>query len=73
MMSSGLKDEGLDDKYMVYRRNSDEHLNCRYFVLDPQHDPLAVVTMRFYAKQARANGFTKLAEDMLAWIRGLDD
>lgn len=34
---------GLEYRYEVYKVSDPEgkHMDCRYFVLDPQHDPVA--------------------------------
>lgn len=59
---------GLYGKYLV-RRVSDpagKHDLCRYFVLDPQHDPHATAALRAYAASA-AQDFPMLAADLTAW------
>lgn len=62
---------GLERRYHVERLNDTEgkHADCRYFVLDPQHDPIAREALTAYAKGALASGYTTLAEDLIAWLR----
>lgn len=65
------RQRGLYGKYDV-KRISDpagKHDECRYFVLDPQHDPHAVTALRAYA-DACADEYPALATDLLEWIRG---
>lgn len=61
---------GLIGKYRVERIHDPEgkHAECRYFVLDPQHDPIAERALRFYADEARRQGFTALADDLNEWV-----
>ena len=58
-------------KFNVERLNDStgKHVDCRYFVLDPQHDPLARVALMAYAAAAREAGIVPLAEDIDAWLR----
>lgn len=60
---------GLERRYFVQRVNdtSGKHSDCRYFVLDPTHDPLAVEALRTYSRAIRATNPT-LADDLDAWI-----
>lgn len=61
---------GLHHKYDVKRVDdpTGKHAECRYFVLDPQHDPLAREALRRYASVARERGYRQLAMDLLAWV-----
>ena len=67
------KAHGLYEKYEVLRLDDDEgkHYECRYFVLDPQHDPIARVALAAYEREARAQEFDRLADDLAAWRRRL--
>lgn len=67
-MSAGS--EGLRHKYDVKRADdlTGKHDNCRYFVLDPQHDPIAAAALRAYSAAARAAGHGDLADDLDAWV-----
>jgi hypothetical protein len=65
---SGPRDDracGLYGKYRVERISdpAGKHDDCRFFVLDPQHDPHALVALRAYASSARAE-FPALAADL---------
>lgn len=62
--------EGLLSKYHVERRNDPEgkHNECRYFVLDPQHDPIARDALRAYATAAGAEGYFALRADLHRWL-----
>lgn len=48
------KEAGLFRKFKVERTLDPEgkHDGCRYFVLDPQHDPIAREVLRSYAEIA---------------------
>jgi hypothetical protein len=61
---------GLHTRYRVERLDDSlhKHDDCRYFVLDPQHDALAEQALRFYADLARVAGLTELRDDLLDWI-----
>lgn len=65
------KDAGLEARYHVRKINdpTGKHDDCRYFVLDPQHDPLAVVALLAYERAAREAGFHALADDLYEWRR----
>lgn len=65
---------GLERRYRVERLNDAEgkHADCRFFVLDPQHDPLARRALRCYADAALKSGYTTLFDDLREWLRGLD-
>lgn len=67
---AGEKQAGILPKYDVARLNDADgkHDDCRYFVLDPQHDPIAVDALRMYAKVAREAGYIALAGDLEAWL-----
>lgn len=61
---------GLEARYEVRKINdpAGKHDECRYFVLDPQHDPIARKALRAYAGEARRVGLDALADDLGAWI-----
>ncbi|MCW2601847.1 MAG: hypothetical protein JWM02_3676 [Frankiales bacterium] len=61
---------GLIQKYHVQRANdtTGKHDSCRYFVLDPLHDPLAYEALVDYATYAREAGFQSLYDDLLNWL-----
>jgi len=57
---------GLVKKYDVIWVNDPDgkHANCWYFVLDPQHDPLAREALKAYAEAAEREGYAYLAADL---------
>lgn len=61
---------GLEQRPNVQKVNDPEgrHKDCRYFALDPQHDPRAVVLLEHYSVVARLDGELQLALDLLDWI-----
>lgn len=68
------KTKGLINKFKVHRLNQtlesvEKHGDCRYFVLDPQHDPGAVAALQTYAEWCYENGYLPLADDLFEWIR----
>ena len=64
------KDIGLLAKFEVTRLTPStrgiDHTNCFYFVLDPEHDPLAFQVLHDYAALASQHGYLNLAEDLWA-------
>jgi hypothetical protein len=64
---------GLFGKFRVERvapsSRGIDHSGCRYFVLDPQHDPIAAAALARYAQVARSEGFGPLANDLDVWVR----
>lgn len=65
----GNKAKGLIGKFTVRRNDGrdvegEKHHGCRYFVLDLDHDPHAKPALAAYAKSARADGYTALADDL---------
>jgi len=62
--------EGLGTRYEVRKISDPEgkHIDCKYFVLDVQHDPIAREALAQYAQVARANGLTALASDLDEWL-----
>jgi len=67
----GDKAKGLYQKFTVARtdgssKKGGKHEGCRYFVLDIDHDPLALHALRVYAKDARSAGYSLLADDLEA-------
>lgn len=63
------EDTGLEDRYVVERRSdpTGRHATCRYFVLDPRHDPHAVTALRAYSAAVRSER-PALADDLDAWV-----
>lgn len=62
--------QGLEAaRYRVQKTNdpTGKHDDCRYFVLDPEHDPAALLALQLYAA-AVANDNPALARDLLDWI-----
>lgn len=57
--------EGLHNKYIVRRRHdpTGKHDQCRYFVLDPRHDPYARKALLAYAEACRED-HPALADDL---------
>lgn len=57
------------NKFVVFRKDGGslpgfKHEGCRYFVLDLDHDRLAVPALRAYAAEARLKGHPGLAVDL---------
>lgn len=67
-------DRGLYGKYKVERMDdpAGKHAGCRFFVLDPQHDPIARSVIADYAATAFDAGKYQLAADLKIWLRGLE-
>lgn len=65
--------EGLTAKYKVERLDdrTGKHTECRYFVLDPNHDQRAVVALAYYAGLAAGEGNDTLAVDILTWLESI--
>lgn len=62
---------GLHEKYLVERVDLDptgKHADCRYFVLDPEHDAAALHALGEYAAEVRALGYEVLADDLDKWV-----
>lgn len=66
------KQAGLEHRYNVEKVSDPEgkHADCRYFVLDPQHDPAAREALELYA---RVCGNQRLADDLYSWLYEVDD
>mgnify|MGYP006346686597 CR=1 FL=1 len=62
-------DQGLETRYLVRRLRdvAGKHGNCRYFVLDPQHDPIARQALATYA-DAVATSHPALSRDLWRWL-----
>jgi hypothetical protein len=60
----------IDDKYFVRRRGdtAGKHDDCKFFVLDPAHDPLALKALEAYATECEELGFEQLADDLYDWL-----
>lgn len=77
---TSIKDVGLIDKYVVYKRvpcnlpgcHPDhevlERVDDLVFVLKPEGDPHARAALLRYAQVAEADGYHKLAEDIRQWL-----
>lgn len=64
----GDAERGLYDKFEVRRtdgssESGERHENCKYFVLDLDHDPHAIPALEAYIKSCRPH-FPKLARDL---------
>lgn len=62
---------GLYGKFLVQRTDGDptgRHTDCRYFVLDPEHDAAAMTALIAYAAEVRHLGYAPLADDLDRWI-----
>lgn len=74
--SEDLPETGLVEKFEVKRlRESSrgiDHTDCRYFVLDPRHDPIARVVIDRYASLAVQEGQLELAHDLNNWMSLID-
>jgi hypothetical protein len=64
------KATGLEPRYNVTKINDPDgkHDDCRYFVLDPQHDPIAREALQFYRRRAASDGYYELARDLGDWL-----
>lgn len=65
----GDPSRGLYHKFIVERTDGtsaagEKHEGCKYFVLDLDHDPIAMKVLRTYAKEARHAGYVLLADDL---------
>ena len=67
-------ERGLEARYHVEKINdpAGKHDECRYFVLDPQHDPLAREALAEYAIQAHHAGHVALAKDLHDWLESTE-
>jgi hypothetical protein len=73
---------GLTNRYHVQRVHDPKgkHSECRYFVLDPQHDPLARIALKAYADAAERvttgqygrQPYRALVRDLRSWLRRLN-
>lgn len=69
----GDKTRGLYNKFRVSRtdgtsRKGKKHHECRYFVLDVDHDPHMVPAMIAYAQSASRDGYNLLASDIMGQV-----
>lgn len=66
---------GLHEKFFVKRIEDEtgKHNECRYFVLDPLHDPIARHALAYYGGATEAEGNLALAEDINQWLRSLSN
>lgn len=59
------KHRGLYSKFHVTRHDPDgKHKDCFYFVLDVDHDELALDALAAYANAAELKGYKPLASDL---------
>ena len=68
------KSKGLYPKFQVTRTDGDptgKHANCRYFVLDPEHDPAARLAVITYAGAIRPTNPELASDLMTAFKKGL--
>lgn len=68
------KQLGLYNKFNVTRTDGksaegEKHHNCRYLVLDLDHDPLAVWAVQQYALAAYKESYTALGDDLMQVFR----
>lgn len=65
--------KSLKEKFLVKKIHDPDgkHDRCRYFVLDPKHDPMAVVALNAYRIEARLAGQDELANDLADWLNTL--
>lgn len=71
MSGAGVeKESGLESRYHVKRLGdpSGKHDTCRYFVLDPQHDPTAREVLAEYARRTPNHD---LRRDLRDWLDAL--
>jgi hypothetical protein len=65
---------GLIGKFHVERvapsSRGIDHADCRYFVLDPQHDPFAWDALSVYAEACRVKE-PALAVDLRRWLAAI--
>lgn len=61
---------GLEARFNVEKINDPDgkHADCRYFVLDPQHDHLARRALLLYSELAAQDGQDQLALDIIEWV-----
>ena len=69
------KDAWLEARYRVKKINDStgKHDQCRYFVLDPLHDPLARAALAAYRDAASHAGYDALATDLNSWLDAVLD
>ncbi len=66
-------DRGVYPKYVIRRTDypgaEEKHHACFRFVLDLNHDPMAVAALRAYITAARDRGYLKLADELEGHLR----
>lgn len=69
-----MSENGLERRYEVRKINdpTGKHNECRYFVLDPLHDPLARKALETYRFEARMAGLDALSADLRDWLVEID-
>lgn len=65
--------DGLREKFFVKKIHDPDHKHddCRYFVLDPLHDPSARVALGWYAIHTAHQGNNKLGLALVEWLERL--
>lgn len=65
--------DGMHEKYRVEKIEdpAGKHDGCRYFVLDPQHDPIARDVLAIYARRAGDEGNEALEMELVGWLDNL--
>lgn len=76
-MADDDMERGVYAKFEVRRTDGrdapgEKHENCFLFVLDVDHDPLAMGALLAYAEAAQEAGYTELAADLFAYLDGDD-
>lgn len=63
--------KGLEARYEVKKINdpTGKHDKCRYFVLDPTHDPIAREALHYYSNRAHDLGLEALSNDLNTLLR----
>lgn len=61
--------EGLEQRYRVERINDRDkkHKDCWFFVLDPAHDPAALIALESYARAVRQSN-PELCYDLMSKV-----
>ena len=69
--NADIEATGLEARYHVQKIHdpTGKHDACRFFVLDPRHDLLALQALKYYARLARNAGYVPLADDLDVWTQ----
>lgn len=70
-----VRERGLEPRYEVRQIDdpTGKHNECRYFVLDPQHDPIARRALLEYSRDAHDAGYEALSNDLMTWLGQIRD